>query len=131
MSAIAINRRYLMARGAVLAALPVLGLGLADRRAQAQAGEPQVVKLVAQRFHYTPNEFQVKAGQPVVLEFTSLDFVHGFHMPDLKLRTDLPPGVITRLRFTVDKPGAYDFLCDNFCGDKHEEMGGRMVVTGS
>ena len=127
MSAIALNRRNWMVHGLALAALPALGL--ADRRALAQASEPQVVKLIAQRFHYTPNEFQVKAGQPVVLEFTSLDFVHGFHMPDLKLRADLPPGVVTRLRFTVGKPGVYDFLCDNFCGDKHEEMGGRMMVT--
>lgn len=46
-----------------------------------------------------------------------------------KLRADLPPGVVTRVRFTVDKPGSYDFLCDNFCGDKHEEMSGRMLVT--
>ncbi|MBI2769785.1 MAG: cupredoxin domain-containing protein [Burkholderiales bacterium] len=113
--------------GALALALP--STALLCRGAAAQAGEPQVIKLVAQRFHYTPAEFTVTAGRPVVLEFTSLDFVHGFHMPDLKLRADLPPGVVTRLRFTVDKPGAYDFLCDNFCGDKHEEMGGRMVVA--
>ena len=26
------------------------------------------------------------------------------------------------------KPGVYDFLCDNFCGDEHETMHGRMIV---
>jgi heme/copper-type cytochrome/quinol oxidase subunit 2 len=25
-------------------------------------------------------------------------------------------------------PGSYDFVCDNFCGDHHEEMHGRMIV---
>jgi len=121
-----VTRRNWMARALGLSALPLLPI--MGRLALAQAAEPQVVKLVAQRFHYTPGEFRVKAGRPVVLEFTSLDFVHGFNMPDLKLRADLPPGAVTRLRFTPDKPGVYDFLCDNFCGDGHEEMHGRMVV---
>jgi cytochrome c oxidase subunit 2 len=120
------TRRMWLARAAGLGALPLLAI-LGRRAAFAQA-EPQVVKLVAQRFHYTPGEFRVKAGRPVVLEFTSLDFVHGFNMPDLNVRADLPPGVVTRVRLTPAKPGVYDFLCDNFCGDGHETMHGRMVV---
>jgi cytochrome c oxidase subunit 2 len=122
------TRRDWMARAAGLAAVPLLGL--LGRRALAQASAPQVVKLVAQRFHYTPSEFRVKPGA-VVLEITSLDFVHGFNMPDLNLRADLPPGRVTQVRFTVDKPGEYEFVCDNFCGDKHEEMAGRMIVSPS
>jgi cytochrome c oxidase subunit 2 len=123
----AVGRRHWMACVSALAAAPVIAaLG---RDAAAQGPEPQVVKLVAQRFHYTPREFQVKAGQPVLLEFTALDFVHGFSLPDLKLRADLPPGIVTRVRLTVDTPGDYDFLCDNFCGEGHAQMAGRMVVV--
>ena len=121
------ERRHWIKNVLALAASPVAALqGLA---VLAQPREPQRVKLVAQRFHYTPNEFRVTAGHPVVLEFTALDFVHGFNLPDLKLRADLPPGVVTRLAFTVDQPGVYDFLCDNFCGDRHEAMAGRMIVV--
>jgi cytochrome c oxidase subunit 2 len=119
------TRRFWLTRAPVLGALPLLAI--AGRHAIAQAPAPQVVKVVAQRFRYTPAEFRVKPGE-VVLEFTSLDFVHGFSMPDLKVRADLPPGRVTQVRFTVDKPGVYEFLCDNFCGDQHEEMGGRMIV---
>ena len=121
-----IARREWMARGLALAALPALALF--GRRVLAQAPEPQLVKLVAQRFRYTPGEFRVIAGRPVVLQITSLDFLHGFNMPDLKLRADLPPGIVTTVRFTPEQPGVYEFLCDNFCGDKHEEMAGRMMV---
>jgi cytochrome c oxidase subunit II len=122
----ALTRRTLMWRALGLSAAPLLAtLG---RRAFAQPAEPQVVKVVAQRFNYTPGEIRVKAGRPVVLEFTSLDFVHGFSMPDLNVRADLPPGVVTRVRLTGQKPGVYEFLCDNFCGDGHEEMHGRMFV---
>lgn len=118
------TRRELIARTLAWIALPALALSA--RRAPGQA--PQVVKLVAQRFHYTPAEFHVKAGVPVVLEFTSLDFVHGFSMPDLHLRADLPPGTVTRVSLMPDKPGVYDFLCDNFCGSGHETMQGRMIA---
>ena len=70
------------------------------------------------------------AGVPVVLEFSARDFVHGFSLPDLKLRADLPPGTVTRLRFTPEQPGVHEFLCDNFCGEGHERMQGRMIVEG-
>jgi cytochrome c oxidase subunit 2 len=88
----------------------------------------RVINIVAQRFSYTPNEIVLKKGQPVVLEFTSLDFVHGFKIPDLNIRADLPPGKVTKVRITPEKEGVYDFLCDNFCGSGHEEMSGRIIV---
>lgn len=88
----------------------------------------QVVPMTARRFVYTPRDIEVKAGVPVVREITSVDFFHGFHIPDLKLRFDLPPGQVTRVRFTPDKPGVLPFLCDNFCGAGHEEMNARIVV---
>lgn len=92
------------------------------------AGKEQVVQVTARRFTFAPHEIVVKKGQPVVLEFTSLDFVHGFNVPSLKLRADLPPGQVTRVRFTPERAGEYPFLCDNFCGAGHEEMQGRIVV---
>ena len=86
------------------------------------------IKIQAKKFEYTPNIIILKTGQPVVLEFTSVDFIHGFKIPDLNLRADLPPGQITKVRFTPDKAGQYDFLCDNFCGSGHEEMSGKIIV---
>ncbi len=118
------RRRWMQAAGATaiaIAAAPLVGA--------AAAAKPKVVKIVAQRFHYTPNEIALKAGQEYVLEFTALDFTHGFNLPDLKKRADLVPGMVTKVTVKFDKPGKYDFLCDNFCGDGHEEMNGRFVVT--
>ncbi len=88
----------------------------------------RVIKIVAQRFSFTPNELKLKKGENVRLEFTSLDFVHGFNVPDLNLRADLPPGKITTLHLTPDKAGTFDFICDNFCGAGHEDMGGKIIV---
>ena len=92
------------------------------------ANEP-VVKIIAKRFQYAPSEIPLKAGQTMLLEITSLDFIHGMKIPDLNMRADLPPGRVTKLHVRFDKPGDYAFLCDNFCGDGHEEMAGKFVVT--
>jgi cytochrome c oxidase subunit 2 len=54
--------------------------------------------------------------------------MHGFKVPALNIRADLPPGTVTRVRLTPEKAGTYDFLCDNFCGAGHEQMEGRIVV---
>ena len=120
------SRRGWLQRALAAAAAPLLLPQAGSVRAQ--SGDAQVVKIIAQRFHYTPGEFRVKAGRPVVLEFTALDFVHGFNMPDLKVRADLLPGSVTRVALPQAAPGIYDFVCDNFCGDHHEEMHGRMIV---
>lgn len=106
-----------------------VGVAIVSSGALDAAEQGQVVKVEARRFTYTPKVIVVKKGQPVVLEFTSLDFVHGFNVPGLKLRADLPPGQITRVRFTPDQAGTFMFVCDNFCGEGHEEMQGRIVVT--
>ena len=89
----------------------------------------RVVKITAQRFKYTPNEIKLKPGEAVQLEITSLDFIHGLSIPDLKMRADLPPGRVTIVQVQFANAGVYDFLCDNFCGDKHEEMSAKFVVT--
>jgi cytochrome c oxidase subunit II len=105
-----------------------LGGALMAQIATNDANSVPVIKVVAKRFAYTPEEIVLKRGQAVVLEFTSIDFVHGFKIPDMNLRVDLPPGKVTRLAITPDKVGEFDFLCDNFCGADHEEMSGRIVV---
>jgi cytochrome c oxidase subunit 2 len=50
-------------------------------------------------------------------------------VPELKLRADLMPGQITHVEVMLARPGQYDFQCDNFCGDGHENMHGRFVVS--
>jgi cytochrome c oxidase subunit 2 len=109
-----------------LAAAGAGALGLAFGRAE---DEPRVIEMTARRFAYEPNEIPLKAGERVVIAIRSLDFTHGMHLPDLRLRLDLVEGRVTPLRLHPQVPGVIDFLCDNFCGDGHEEMGGRFVVT--
>jgi cytochrome c oxidase subunit 2 len=89
----------------------------------------QVIKITAKRYEYNPSTITVKKGVPVVLEFTSLDRLHGFNCPGLGIRTDLAPGKAATLRFVPQKAGTFPFHCDIFCGSGHEGMTGTIVVT--
>ncbi len=122
------QRRRLLRRGFALAGSCVAGaFGLG--RPVAGAAQAPVIRITARRFFYSPNEIVLQKGQTAVLEITALDFMHGFHIPELKMRADLPPGRLTTLRVRFDQPGSYDFLCDNFCGEGHEKMAGHFRVT--
>jgi len=89
----------------------------------------RIIAIQAKKFVYTPNEIILKKDEPVVLAFTAIDFIHGFFIPDMKIRADLLPGQLTQVRLTPGKAGEYAFLCDNFCGSGHEEMNGKIIVT--
>lgn len=125
------SRRQLCLRavygiGAVLSGAVINGQARGQTK---NVAKERVIKVQAKKFVYTPNQIVLKMGEPVVLEFTSVDFVHGFKIPDMNIRADLPPGKITQVRLTPDKAGEYDFLCDNFCGSGHEEMSGKITVV--
>lgn len=112
----------------VLASMGATVAGLALWRT-AHAQPLREIKIVAQRFQFTPNAIDIQVGEPVLLLISSLDYIHGFNVPDLGLRQDLLPGMVTPIRMTALQPGRLDFLCDNFCGDGHEEMHGQFNVT--
>jgi hypothetical protein len=88
----------------------------------------QVIKITAKKFEYSPNEITVKKGVPVTLEFVSLDVLHGFNCPGLEVRADIPPGKVTQVRLMPQKAGVFAFHCDNFCGEGHENMTGKIIV---
>lgn len=113
------RRRLLAGAAALLAA----GAG-----AWAQGNE-RVIKVTARKFVFTPNEITLKVGEPVTLELTTEDVYMGFNAPDFKVRSDIVPGKTMKLRFTPDKAGTFPFLCDVFCGEGHESMSGKLIVT--
>ena len=93
-----------------------------------QAQAPRQISLVAKRFAFTPNEIPIRVGERIVLLLESLDYEHGFSVPDLRLRADFVPGRVPRVELQATKTGTLDFLCDNFCGDDDEDMRGRFIV---
>jgi len=113
----------------VLAVLCSLAITVVPALAADQAGSPAVIKITAKKFEYSPNEIKIKTGVPVIFDFTSLDRVHGFTVPDLgNIRLTIEPGKVNRITILAPKAGTYEFHCDLFCGDGHEGMSGKIIV---
>jgi cytochrome c oxidase subunit II len=88
-----------------------------------------VIKVSVKKFEYSVKEITVKKGMPVVIELTSEDRLHGFSLPAFGVRGDVNQGEVTRIAFTPDKTGMFQYLCDIFCGDGHEDVTGTLIVT--
>jgi cytochrome c oxidase subunit II len=88
-----------------------------------------VVKIVARKFEFVPAEIMLKQGEPVILELTTEDVTMGFSAPDFKVDLEIVPGKVAQARLVPDKAGTFDFICDVFCGDGHEDMGGKIHVA--
>lgn len=112
----------------ILALAAVLGASSMTAYVSAKPAEP-VIKIVSKKFDFSPNEIKLKKGVPVILEFTTLDVVMGFSVPDLGARADIIPGQVSRLRLVPDKVGTFPFVCDIFCGSGHEDMTGTIIVS--
>ena len=118
------NRRgFTLALGGLL-----LGAGTIGLHAAAQP-EEQVIKILARRFTYSPNQLTLKKGVPVILELTTADVLMGFSVPDFQVRADIIPDQVVRVRLVPDKVGSFEFLCDIFCGSGHETMNGTITVV--
>jgi len=95
-----------------------------------RAEEPEhVIRITAKKFEYAPHEITLKKGVPVVLEFTSLDRLHGFNCRELRVRADIYPNKVAKVQVIPQQVGTFDFFCDNFCGSGHSEMRGKFIVT--
>jgi cytochrome c oxidase subunit 2 len=110
---------------AALASGAAAGLGLAAP----PASDARVVHVTARQFAFDPAVIVLKKGEPVRLEFTSADRLHGLNIPGLGLRAEIPPGRAVTIALTPQAAGSFPFVCDAFCGSGHDEMDGRIVVT--
>jgi cytochrome c oxidase subunit II len=114
------RRRLLLGAAAALAALTALAAGNQNER---------VIKVIAKKFKFVPEEIKVRRGETIVLQFTAPEVPMGANFADFKQRVDIMPGKVATLRLTPEQAGSFVFLCDVFCGSGHEEMSGTLVVS--
>jgi cytochrome c oxidase subunit 2 len=74
------------------------------------------------------NEMHVPVGVPIRLTMISQDVIHGFFIPQFRIKQDVLPGRYTQQWFIATKPGRYNLLCSKYCGTSHSEMGGYVYA---
>jgi cytochrome c oxidase subunit 2 len=74
------------------------------------------------------NEVRVPVGKPVKFLLKSADVLHGFYLPDFRVKQDILPGAYTYLWLQPEKEGRYDIFCTQYCGTGHSLMRAVMIV---
>ena len=62
------------------------------------------------------------AGREVDLTLRAQDVIHGFAVPEMRLKQNALPGTETHIHFTPEIPGDYAILCTQVCGLGHYRM---------
>jgi cytochrome c oxidase subunit 2 len=96
----------------------------ATTQSAAPASGENVVNIEASNWKFNQDRYEVKAGQPVTINFTSKEGVHGLVVDGLGIEIQ-QQGSKT---FTPDKPGEYKMFCSIPCGPDHGKMTATLVV---
>jgi cytochrome c oxidase subunit 2 len=76
----------------------------------------------------TINELYVPANKPVKLLMTSQDVIHGFFVPNFRVKQDVVPGMYTSIWFEATVPGKHQIFCTEYCGTSHSGMIGKVIA---
>jgi cytochrome c oxidase subunit II len=68
------------------------------------------------------------AGREVDLTLRAVDVIHGFAIPEMRLKQNAVPGQTQHIHFTPKLPGDYAILCTQVCGLGHYRMQAMLRV---
>lgn len=69
------------------------------------------------------------AGREVDIRLRSLDVIHGFFIPAMRLKQNAVPGLVLHIHFTPAVTGTYPILCSQVCGLGHARMQAQLHVV--
>jgi len=76
----------------------------------------------------TLNDVVVPQGAPVIFQVASVDVIHSFNIPNMRMKIDAVPGMVNRVWFTPKETGQFDIGCAQHCGANHYKMRGVLTV---
>jgi cytochrome c oxidase subunit 2 len=89
----------------------------------------RVADYEAFRYGFAPDPLVVRAGEKVRLRVKSRDVTHGMAIPDIEFSATIEADAAKDVEFTAPAtPGRYSVFCSVYCGPKHGNMRGEMVV---
>jgi cytochrome c oxidase subunit 2 len=74
------------------------------------------------------SELVLPTGREVDLRLKAQDVIHGFSVPEMRLKQNAIPGQTIHLHFTPTTPGTYAILCTQLCGLGHYRMNATLRV---
>jgi len=87
------------------------------------------VHVLGHLWSWTPSPLKVPEGATVTFYVTSADVLHGFEVQGTTINVTAVPGVTAVVTYTFAHAGAYNIICNEFCGLEHQAMIGRIIVS--
>ena len=74
------------------------------------------------------SELVLPSNREVDLRLHAQDVIHGFSIPELRLKQNAVPGETIHIHFTPTTPGTYAILCTQLCGLGHYRMNATLRI---
>jgi cytochrome c oxidase subunit 2 len=77
---------------------------------------------------HVSSQLVLPANREVDLRLNAQDVIHGFSLPEMRLKQNAVPGQTIHLHFTPTTPGTYAILCTQLCGLGHYRMNATLRI---
>jgi cytochrome c oxidase subunit 2 len=77
---------------------------------------------------FVTSELVLPSNREVDLHLNAQDVIHGFSIPELRLKQNAVPGQPIHIHFTPTTPGTYAILCTQVCGLGHYRMNATLHI---
>ena len=74
------------------------------------------------------NDLHVPVDEDILVQLKSMDVLHSFFLPNLRIKQDAVPGMKIPVWFKATETGQYDLVCAELCGWGHYKMKGQITI---
>ncbi len=76
----------------------------------------------------TRDDLRVPPERDVLFHLRSMDVLHSLFLPNYRVKQDAVPGMAIPGWFRPLRPGSFQIMCAELCGEGHSNMGAKMQV---
>lgn len=113
--------------------LPAHAMPVTPDQVASHSGEtsPLDVYLLAQQWSFDPGVLHLSANQSYRFRMMAVDVAHGASLQLGKAShiIQLPTGALVEQELSFTEPGEYLLYCTIYCGEGHQFMSGKIVVS--
>jgi len=73
------------------------------------------------------NDLHLPIDEDVLIQLKSMDVLHSFFLPNVRIKQDAVPGMKIPVWFKAREEGVFDIVCAELCGWGHYKMKGRVT----
>lgn len=105
-----------------LATLIAIGAGAVFLMNSGSRPAVKEFKINAFKYYFDPDIITVKKGDKVKITVNNTDVIHGLRIPELGISGN------ETVEFTAGQSGEFAWYCNNYCGDGHGRMQGKLII---